>query len=113
SGCAFGQRGAAAGEIGLGEVNEAIEPGFGGAVVGTKVLVERAVALLQPQRGQRAAAEVLQSQLAARLPQLLVQRGEVVRRGPDLVAEFAGESGAREDRGRKAHRRLPDLEQLE
>ena len=82
-------------------------------VVRPKVLVERAVALLQAQRGQRAAAEVRQSQVASCLPQLVVERCEIVRRGPDLVAELTGEAGARQDRRGEADRGLHYLEQLE
>src|SRR5579863_2255893 len=109
----LGERGGAPGELRLGEVDEAIEAGFARGVIGPEVLVEGAIAFLEAQRGQGPAAEVRKSELAPRLPQLIVKCREVVGSGPDLVAELARKSSAREDRRCRADRGLGDLKELE
>ena len=110
---AFSQGRRAADEIGLGKIDEAIEPCFGSRIIGSKILVERAVALLQPQRGKRASAEMRKAEIAPGVPEVVIQRREIVRRRPYLIAEFAGEARARQNRGGESHRGLHHLKQPE
>src|SRR2546429_8268274 len=67
---------------------------------------------LSRSRRRGAPAEVHEPQLAPRVPQVIVERGEIVGCRPDLVAELTGEPGARQDGRREADGCLPDLEQL-
>src|SRR5256884_2756961 len=52
---------------------------------------------LSRSRRQGAPAEVHEPQLAPRVPQVIVERGEIVGCRPDLVAELTGEPGARQE----------------
>ena len=69
---AFSQDRRAADEIGLGKIDEAIETCFGGCIIGSKILVERAVALLQPQRGKRASAEMRKTEIAPGVQEVVI-----------------------------------------
>src|SRR5437762_7010585 len=54
-----------------------------------------------------------ESQIVARREDVVVERREVIGGDPDLVPELPRESGARQDRGRKADGGLLDVEELE
>src|SRR5947207_4100743 len=54
-----------------------------------------------------------ESQSVARREDVVVERREVIGGDPDLVPELPRESGARQDRGRKADGGLPNVEELE
>src|SRR5205814_10317789 len=54
-----------------------------------------------------------ESQIMARREDVVVERREVIGGDPDLVPELPRESGARQDRGRKADGGLPNVEELE
>src|SRR5204862_532167 len=54
-----------------------------------------------------------ESQIVARREDVVVERREVIGGDPDLVPELPRESGARQDRGRKADGGIPNGEELE
>src|SRR5579863_9237686 len=88
------ERGSAADELALGEIHEAPQPRFVGAVDRAVLARPGAEALFNAHGVQRAAAEEPEAVRAARLSQQVIERALIVGGYPDLVAKLPGEADA-------------------
>ena len=100
-------------EVALVVGDEPVEPALPRCVVGAELAEEGAVAFLQSQRHQRAAAEVHEAEIAASFDDRFVERHLIVGRAPDFIAEVAGVTGADHRRGHQSDRHLSHGEELE
>src|SRR5271170_1701121 len=100
-------------EIVLAKLDETAEPRLVRTVDRPIFARPRAEALLQPQRRQRPAAELDQTEWFAGGEQECVQRALIFRANPDFVAEFAREADASDQGRNHADVNLPEREEGE
>src|SRR6266550_4732164 len=110
---ALAQQRIATEEVTLVEADEALEARLEGRVVGRDVDAPQTVGLLEPQRVERAVAEVHEPQRLAGFEQEVVQDALVLERMVELEAELAHVRHAQREHGGGADSQTPRAKERE